>query len=492
MLSFDEVSFRYSGASRLALSALSLSLQPSEYLVLLGANGSGKSTLARLANGLLLPESGAVRLDDLTSADERTLLEFRRRVALLMQDPDDQIVATTAQAEVAFGPENLALPQEEIADRVKRSLQAVGLEGFEERDPNTLSGGQRQRLAIAGVLAMEPDYLVLDEPSSMLDAEARADLAKTIEALRSQSRGILHITHDLNFAQLADRVVVLEDGRLVFDGQPEELFADTQAMEDWHLLVPGLTAWPKNPQSCVDALRIQLKDVSFSYDVPEKKESKRGKRRKDKEIPQNKQAESQPRYTISHLSLDISVGTSTLISGVSGAGKSTLLKLMAGLLKPTKGTVTFSDESPLRPGATGLVFQHPEAQLFASTVADDILFGPKNLGLLKSDAETDCVTQALASVGLEATYAKRSPFALSGGEMRRVAIAGVVSMRRPFILFDEPTAGLDAQGRAFIHGLIANLLEQGTGVIVVSHDTEDLIDQVDQHLRLEDGQLWQC
>lgn len=223
MLEFRGVSYTYPGATGPALSDVDLSLAPGEVVVLLGSNGSGKSTLVRLCNALLLPDVGSVSVDGIVSSDARMLWQLRTLVGVVFQDPDNQIVGTVVEEDVAFGPENLGVPREELRLRVDEALAAVGLTGLERREPHLLSGGQKQRLAIAGALAMRPSYLVLDEPTSMLDPQGRRDVLEIVHGLRREGTGILHVTHHLQDALHADRVMVLEAGSVSFSGSPAEL-----------------------------------------------------------------------------------------------------------------------------------------------------------------------------------------------------------------------------------------------------------------------------
>ena len=240
MISFSNVSFSYSaaGTPRRALQNVSLDIGPGETVAVLGANGSGKSTLARLTNGLLLPDSGTVTVDGFDTTDASRTRDIRERVAIVLQHPDDQIVATTVEDDVAFGPENLGLARDEIRRRVDEAIESVGLVGLERREPHLLSGGQKQRLAIAGALAMQPEYLVLDEPTSMLDPEGRRDVAAVIELLGRSGKGILLVTHDLAEAAHADRTVVLDHGAVVFSGSARDLTERTQLLAACGLAVP--------------------------------------------------------------------------------------------------------------------------------------------------------------------------------------------------------------------------------------------------------------
>jgi len=242
MIRFDDVSFEYvtPGGRVPALRSLSFALERGETLAVVGANGSGKSTLARLANGLLLPTLGRVEVDGMETRGVDTIWDVRRRVGIVFQNPDNQIVGTVVEEDIAFGPENLGVEPAEIGRRVEEALSAVGLEGFERREPHLLSGGQKQRLALAGALAMRPDYLVLDEPTSMLDPQGSQDVLAVLVALRAHSHGVLHITHDLSDAARADRVLVLANGEAVFIGTPDELLGDAGRLEAWGLGLPAL------------------------------------------------------------------------------------------------------------------------------------------------------------------------------------------------------------------------------------------------------------
>lgn len=226
MIEFNQVRVVYTGADRPALDNITLSIAPGESIAVLGPNGSGKSTLARLCNALLLPTSGSVSVDGMSTADEERLWLIRSRVGFVQQNPENQIVGTVAEEDVAFGPENLGVELPELRRRVDEALAAVGLAGLERREPHLLSEGQKQRLAIAGALAMRPAYLVLDEPTAMLDSAGRSDVLTAVRNLRTRGVGTIHITHHLEDVMDADRVIVLERGVIAFEGTPNQLAAD--------------------------------------------------------------------------------------------------------------------------------------------------------------------------------------------------------------------------------------------------------------------------
>ena len=240
MIEIQDVRVTYPGAERPALDRVTLSVSPGETVAVLGPNGSGKSTLARLCNALTVPDSGTVSIDGMRTDDERAVWDIRCRVGFVQQNPDNQIVGTVAEEDVAFGPENLGVPQAELRKRVDRALADVGLSGFERREPHMLSEGQKQRLAIAGALALEPSYLVLDEPTAMLDGEGRAGVLAALSALKERGVGVLHITHHLEDVLDTDRAVVLARGQVAFDGTPAELLADSARAQGFGLDVPPL------------------------------------------------------------------------------------------------------------------------------------------------------------------------------------------------------------------------------------------------------------
>lgn len=226
MIELQDVHVIYSGADQPALGGVTLAIAPGESIAVLGPNGSGKSTLAKLCNALLLPTSGSVTVDGMATTDDERLWDIRGRVGFVQQNPENQIVGTVAEEDVAFGPENLGVELPELRSRVDDALSAVGLAGFERREPHLLSEGQKQRLAIAGALAMQPDYLVLDEPTAMLDAGGRADVLCALRVLRERGVGMIHITHHLEDVLDADRVIVLVGGQIAFEGTPAQLASD--------------------------------------------------------------------------------------------------------------------------------------------------------------------------------------------------------------------------------------------------------------------------
>ncbi len=245
MIDARQVTFSYTAEDELpreVLHGVSLSVKAGSFVALLGHNGSGKSTMAKMFNALLLPGGGQVLVENIDTAQEARKYDIRRTVGMVLQNPDNQLVSTVVEEDVAFGPENLGVPPEEIRERVEAALRAVDMWEFRSYAPHKLSGGQKQRVAIAGVLAMQPRCLVLDEPTAMLDPQGRREVMDTVRRLnREQGMTVVLITHYMEEAARADRVVVMDNGRIVTDGTPREVFADVERMRALQLDVPQPT-----------------------------------------------------------------------------------------------------------------------------------------------------------------------------------------------------------------------------------------------------------
>ena len=259
-VSCEALTFSYPGSGEPALSGISFDLRPGEYVGVVGPNGGGKSTLVRLLNGLLRPDSGSVRVSGHDPATEP--FEVRKHLGVLFQNPENGLVAPFVEDDVAFGLENLGVGREEMRERVAQAIRAVGLEGYERREPHTLSGGEKQRVALAGLLAVEPEILVLDEPTSMLDAAGRREVLEHLEELRSR-KTVVHVTHHLEELSNADRVLVLKGGELVADESPERLFSDPDLLRENRLILPvvprlalalGLQATLGTPEELAEAI----------------------------------------------------------------------------------------------------------------------------------------------------------------------------------------------------------------------------------------------
>ena len=553
-----------------ALRDVSLDIARGEYVAILGHNGSGKSTFAKLLNLILEPTSGELTVGgtDLTNPDmtEEELMRHRRRVGMVFQNPDNQLVATLVEEDVAFGPENLGVPQPELRRRVDDALATVGMTAYARQEPHRLSGGQKQRVAIAGILAMMPECIVFDESTAMLDPAGRREVLDTIRTLnRERGMTVLNITHYMNEAAEADRVIVINDGGILMDGSPDEVFGRRDALRAVGLEVPQCTelihrlraagaglegtgistpagcaallgralglpgeqeppaaasaaeeppagtagdaSCPAGTTDCADAAadaagedaagaKLRLEHVGFVYGA----------------------GTPFAQTALEDVSLCIPAGCITGVIGHTGSGKSTMMQLLNGLAKPAGGKVyldgndinltlrealeslrTQPQYASLSQRAAkkairaelvrrrrelcfrvGLVMQYPEYQLFEETVYQDIAFGPKNMGLSLEEIDAR-VRDAAAFAGVEEDWLQRSPFDLSGGQKRRVAIAGVIAMRPEVLVLDEPAAGLDPRGRTRIFERICAYQKQtGSAVVIVSHSMEDMAQYCDR------------
>ena len=501
IIEIKNCTFQYPEAERTALSGLSLEIERGSFVAVLGHNGSGKSTLAKLMNGLLIPTEGQVLVNGLDTANEANILDVRRTVGMVFQNPDNQIVANVVEDDVAFAPENLGVPSEEIRVRVDEALKAVGMYEFRMHAPHLLSGGQKQRVAIAGVIAMQPDCIVLDEPPAMLDPAGRAEIISTAHKLcREKGITVVLITHHMNECVDADRLIVMSDGHLVADGKPEAVFSQVELLRQERLTTPETTALlyalnQKGWNLPLEALHTEECAQVIASALPENLPDVLMQSEREEVLPtgavkleiqglSHRYSVGTPFEKVAVENIHLSFGENQIIGliGHTGSGKSTLIQHLNGLLKPTEGKILLDgrdiheSKALLRQARfrVGLVFQYPEYQLFEEAVFRDIAFGPKNMGL--SEAEIDeRVREAARFTGITEDVFERSPLELSGGQKRRVAIAGVIAMRPEILVLDEPTAGLDPQGCASIlENIIEYHRQTKATVVIVTHSMEDI------------------
>lgn len=491
----------YPGAPNEALAGIDLEIPAGQYVCILGGNGSGKSTLLQLMNALALPSAGEVRVFGVNTSEEGAALAIRSQCASVFQHPEDQMVTSIVADDVAFGPENLCVPQPEIASRVDASLKAVGMSEHSLSDPADLSGGQTQRVAIAGALAMEPKILLLDEPCAMLDTQGRSSIRAIVNALRKRGITIVHVTHFMDDALDADRVLVLEQGRIAFDGTAAEAFACDERVQALHLEAPRkpaeilrvAAARAVAPTSGDPSVTFDR--VSFSYAAARNPRRRRGLFGERNRAEESVAAPLPAPLALKELSFQAFPGTLTALVGQTGSGKSTTAELACALKLPLVGTVRIcgvdtadlDHRSDIR-RHVGYVSQLPERQLFAETVFDDVAFGPRNMHMPEDEVRSR-VCEALASVNLTPTdeLLARSPFSLSGGQQRSVALAGVLAMRQDVLVLDEPMAGLDPEGRRHVRDLLRALKRAGTTLIMVTHSMEDVAELAGHVIILERG-----
>ncbi|MBR5419809.1 MAG: energy-coupling factor transporter ATPase [Lachnospiraceae bacterium] len=499
-----------------AVDGVSMEVKPGEFIAILGHNGSGKSTLAKHINAILFPAEGTVVLDGMDTQDEDRLLDIRRTAGMVFQNPDNQIIGQVVDEDVAFGPENMGVPTEEIISRVEESLKTIGMWEYRDASPNHLSGGQKQRVSIAGVLAMHPKCLILDEPTAMLDPRGRYEVIRAARAL-NQVEGItvILITHYMEEAVYADRIFVMDQGKVVMNGDPRSIFSRVEELKELRLGVPVACelGWELRksglplPEGILNRKELveALKDIPHKSGggaapatVSEKPEPEGGmKLIADKLSYKYDKGTNKERCALEDVSFVLHPGEFVGLIGHTGSGKSTLVQLLNALLTPDSGSVYYDgadiyapdyDRKALR-GKVGMVFQYPEHQLFEETVLSEVAYGPKNMGLDRKEAELAAFA-AIKKVGLEDECFDQSPFDLSGGQKRRVAIASVLAMKPELLILDEPAAGLDPAGREELLSMIRTLRdEEGICVLLVSHSMEDVAELADRILVLDKGKL---
>ena len=504
-----------------ALDHVSFSIPAGKRTCIVGANGSGKSTVASILSGLTAPDEGTVTFLGTTvvndgQVDFEAYKTVRPQLGLVFQNPEDQIICSVVADDIAFGLENLQVPSDQITPLVEEQITLGTLTEFASENPQMLSGGQQQRVAISGALVMKPQILILDEPSAALGVVHRNNVMGLVEKLRAAGKTIVHVTHFMDEVVSADHVIALDDGRVAFEGTPEALFEQHELVECLHLEEPfayqvahalnnrgvvvckspsaqrvldeltGLLATAVRgakggvAESCgttaanrdVAAIRnasesaaVSVRDVTFSYQKP----------------------------VLKNISVDVQKGSHVAVIGSTGSGKSTLARLICALDTPDSGSLCVAGLDTRQKqnrrklhGIVGYVMQRPERQLFAQTVAEDVAFGPTNLGLSACDVAS-AVNAALELVGLS-HKADASPFELSGGQQRLCALAGVIAMHPKVLVLDEPTSGLDPYYCSELRKIINVVIEDGCTVIELTHSMEDAA-ETDQIIVLHEGDL---
>jgi energy-coupling factor transporter ATPase len=523
-----------SGRDISALNGIDITIQEGEYVAVIGANGSGKSTLARHFNCLLRPTRGDVWVNGINTRDPAGWREIHRKVAMVFQHPESQAVATTIEEDVAFGPENLGVPPDEIRNRVDWAIGAVGLAGLHKRAPHHLSGGQKQRLALAGVLAMQPRCIVLDEATSMLDPSGRRELSEIIQKLHDQGVTIVVITQDMDEAAMCERVVVLSQGRVVRDDLSRTIMTDWKFLLSVGLDSPSVSRLarevharrPDFPDNILnvyefieDVRRLSYREVlnytglngqntlssKGFFNNPPAPETETENRILRKSIIEafnlhHTYMRGTPLETeaLKGVNFTIKAGEIVGLIGATGSGKSTLLQHLNGLLSPQSGEVRIADlqvaQKQQNPQTirqqVALLFQQPEDQLFERYIADDVAYGPVNLGLPLLEVRKR-VERALEAVGLPIeVFRDRTIYSLSGGERRRAALAGVLALEPKVLVLDEPTAGLDPGGRRELLSLLRHWQSQDERSIVwASHSMEEIAQIAEWVTVMADGRI---
>ncbi|MYC76920.1 energy-coupling factor ABC transporter ATP-binding protein [Candidatus Poribacteria bacterium] len=483
-IEIENLGFTYPSREAPTLRGITTRVPTGAFVLLTGPTGCGKSTLLRTLNGLIPHASagtltGTVRVNGQDIAAQSLAITCQQ-VALLFQNPDDQLFCTRVEDEIAFGLENLGFPPEKIKERIVVALKQVGLPDFASREISSLSGGQKQRVALAAVCAMQPRVLLLDEPTSHLDPRGAHDILTIVTQLnRELGITVILATHRTKeVAPLCDRVWLMDEGRLYLDLPEVEAFQDLTPYQRLGVQIPKEDASRSDPatvsQKSADRttsqnLLLSIRELQFSY--PKTDED-----------------------AVHSISCEVPRGEVLAIMGANGSGKTTLIHLIAGLLRPAAGEVVIAGKSSTRQklhqlaGKVGIVFQDPDLLLQAETVRDEVAFGPKNLKFPARTLE-DRIDGTLARFDLR-DLDSEAPYSLSRGQRQRVAVAATFSLHPDLFLLDEPTTGQDAQ---HLHQLMDELCDEirreNKTLIFATHDTELTLKYADRILLLRDGKV---
>ena len=485
----EEVTFTYLGAAKPALKAVSFAQSAGEMIGVMGASGAGKSTLAKCLNRIVPGfEDGDFRGAILINGERLAHLricEVAPKVGMVFQDFESQLFSTNVAHEVAFAMEQVGMDRADMNRRIAPALEAVGLAGFEHRDPTSLSGGEKQRLAIASVLALRPGLIVLDEPTTDLDPEGRAEVFALIRKLRAQGLSLIVIEHESEELRSADRIIVLREGEIVADDSPRAVFARSELLEECGVRPPGLgralkllgieaqaesveqahSAIVAAHPRLANAVRVSDNSGDVAAEIPETNAAL-------VEVENVSFSYSGPRV-LDSIDLRVEAGDFLAIVGQNGSGKTTLAKQIVGLLHPAAGRVMLSgkDRISMRPAETArevaYVFQNPDHQIFAATVEEEVAFGPRNFGLADEEIKRRC-EEVLIAVGLQGER-QSDPFLLSKGERQRLAVASVLVLKPRMLILDEPTTGLDHREQLRMMALVRDLNRSGIAIVIITH-----------------------
>lgn len=527
VIELRDVSYHYPRSEVESLKQVSLAVEKGKFIALMGPTGAGKTTLSLCLNGLI-PQflQGQMRGEVIVGGKETDKIrvqELAKQVGLVLQDAESQIVGRTVGEDVAFGPRNFGISMQEIQQRVTRALAQVRLNGYDERSTAELSGGEKQRLVIAGVLALEPEILVMDEPASELDPEGRFEIYRTLDDLcRERERTILVVEHSSEeILQRADEVIVLNRGKIAWQGAPEKLFRNIPLLREFGVkpLPVSLLGWNFLERGWIEFEDIPL-DVAGAESLIRnlvRKKNAQGriaslvKPIERNEVHQERRVEKGPwsspliqvkqlvhQFTSGQLGvrgidLTIQKGEFVALVGSNGAGKTTLAKHINGLLKPTEGEVlvkglnTKDYDTAQLAQTIGYVFQNPDHQIFSVSVEKELEFGLKNAGFTGAEMEKR-IAQALELTGLE-KYRQVHPYTLGKGERQFIAVASVLALTPEILVIDEPTTGLDCVGVEKIMKLLQQLHRKGTTILMISHDMDSVADYAERVVLLQEGQV---
>lgn len=492
-ITVEHLKYRYPHTSRLALDDVSFTIKKGEFVGIVGENGAGKSTLCQALIGLV-PQfykgayGGIVEVEG-QNAKDTPVSDLCQRIGLVFQNPFNQLSGAkdTVMGEICFGLQNLGIPAEEMEARAAEVMKLLDIEQYRERNPFDLSGGQMQRVALASILVMKPDIILLDEPTSQLDPQGSEEVFQAVDVLAKTGITIVMVEQKINkLADYCDRILLLHGGKQIDFDTPERIFSRDD-LGDYGVAAPTITRVCREfsiqkegglyPATLAEAMKLR---AQFPMDEI---------RRKKGELYAAALPAAEEVFSIRSLSfsytLDVPViedlnlsltRTPTAIIGQNGAGKTTLVKLLKGLLKPVKGNIFFGQEDisgktvAMMAATVGYVFQNPDDQIFKYNVTDEVMFGPKNIGMSEALAK-ERTEAALAMVGLSGK-AQENPYDLELSERKLVTIASVIAMDPDVIILDEPTIAQDDAGRRTLGGIIRALAGEGKFVLAILHDME--------------------
>lgn len=481
-LVIENLSFRYRSRSELAIHNISLEVQPGQVVMIAGASGCGKTTLARCINGLIPRSykgelSGRILMQG-QEIEKLSLSRISQMVGTVLQDPERQILGTRVLFEIAFGLENLGFSRPEIIQRVEEALARLKISHLKDRETFNLSGGEKQKVALAGVLAMHPSILLLDEPLASLDPASAQETLETVRGLADEGMTVLMVEHRVEDVLRIhpERVLYMKEGEIRFDGPPEQLDENVDYSEVKLPVsvvlplaaqrVPTQPIVPATIRQAQAAPLVQFENVSFGYDVE--------------------------RPVLQGVDLTIQRGDIIAVLGPNGAGKTTLVKHAIGLLKPKGGRVLVNGQDTHHlsvaeiASTLGYVFQSPSHMLFAPTMAEELAFGPKNLRHPPEQIQQE-VQQAIETVHLQG-YEQTPPLSMSFGQQKRVSIAAVLAMRSRILVMDEPTAGQDYKN--YMNFMDAILQMPGfEAIIFITHDVDLAVIYANRVLLVNGGRL---
>ena len=494
MILIKDLSFEYPGGEKI-LRNINLEIDKG-FFSLVGVSGCGKSTLCLALNGLIPHEiggkiSGKVEVSGLDT-QKHPIKELATHAGMVFQNPESQLFALSVEDEIAFGPSNLALPYSEVKKRVDKVLKQLDIEYLRNKSPEEMSSGEKQKVAVASALAMEPEILVLDEPTANLDPASTEEIFRLLKRL-SRDMLVFVAEHDIaKVLRYSDMVAVMDKGTIVMQGTPREIISNPEIGKYLYL--------PKICRICekinVNPIALTVSELVEKVRVRKKLKVKKQAKGKGEFIVEIKDlcfGYSKEKPVLDNVNLCVKKGEFLAIVGENGAGKSTLALHLNGLLKPVSGKIfiggsdTEDSKVSFLSRTVGYVFQNPDLQMFEDSLIDEISFGPKNLGLDEKKIN-ERVYEALGYTGLE-TFSDSDPFSLSAGQKRRVTIASILSMKPQVIVLDEPSTGLDIKTAESLMELVSKLNSSGHTIIMITHDMDLVADYAKRVVVMKKGRI---